>query len=129
MPGHIEDDAIVGAQLAAASQDVERKTSTDIAHKQAVVSAEDAAKAQAALPIAEKDIETLGQGLEDFPTEEELNTLRRVAAHIPPKLFTIAFIEMAERFSYYGCVIVVCVKRANPPFPPGVKPPDSESCR
>ncbi|GJC81864.1 putative peptide transporter ptr2 [Colletotrichum liriopes] len=42
----------------------------------------------------------------DAPTEDELRTLRRVSDHIPFKLFTIAFVELCERFSYYGSVIV-----------------------
>lgn len=41
-----------------------------------------------------------------YPTAEELATLRRVANKIPPKLFTIAFIELCERFSYYGSTAV-----------------------
>lgn len=47
------------------------------------------------------------QSRPDAPTDEELKTLRRVADHIPFKLFTIAFVELCERFSYYGSVIVV----------------------
>ncbi|KAK2019695.1 POT family protein [Colletotrichum eremochloae] len=42
----------------------------------------------------------------DAPTKEELCTLRRVSDHVPFKLFTIAFVELCERFSYYGSVIV-----------------------
>ncbi|KAF9771450.1 hypothetical protein IL306_010916 [Fusarium sp. DS 682] len=41
-----------------------------------------------------------------FPTAEELDTLRRVPNKIPLKLFSIAFIELCERFSYYGCTVV-----------------------
>lgn len=40
--------------------------------------------------------------VEDFPTEEELATLRRVPDHIPIKAYTIAFVELVERLSYYG---------------------------
>ncbi|KAJ2957151.1 hypothetical protein NQ176_g11268 [Zarea fungicola] len=40
------------------------------------------------------------------PTAEELVTLRRVANKIPAWLFTIAFIELCERFSYYGSTVV-----------------------
>jgi len=46
------------------------------------------------------------EGLVDFPSDEDLATLRRVADHIPLKIFTIAFIELCERFSYYGAIIV-----------------------
>ncbi|KAH7489520.1 putative peptide transporter ptr2 [Fusarium oxysporum f. sp. matthiolae] len=41
-----------------------------------------------------------------FPTAEELDTLRRVPNKILMKLFSIAFIELCERFSYYGCTVV-----------------------
>jgi proton-dependent oligopeptide transporter, POT family len=43
---------------------------------------------------------------EDFPTLEELHSLRRVAAKIPWKVYTIAFVELCERFSYYGTQIL-----------------------
>lgn len=43
---------------------------------------------------------------DDIPTVEELATLRRVPNHIPTKIFTIAFIELCERFSYYGTTVV-----------------------
>jgi POT family proton-dependent oligopeptide transporter len=42
------------------------------------------------------------------PTEEELITLRRVSGKIPWTAFTIAFVELCERFGYYGCQ-VLCV--------------------
>jgi POT family proton-dependent oligopeptide transporter len=37
-----------------------------------------------------------------FPTEEEWATLPRVAGKIPWTAWTVAFVEFAERFSYYG---------------------------
>ncbi|KAL2162609.1 hypothetical protein VTH06DRAFT_6445 [Thermothelomyces fergusii] len=40
------------------------------------------------------------------PTEEELQTLRRVPDKINPRIYTIAFIELCERFSYYGTTAV-----------------------
>lgn len=40
------------------------------------------------------------------PTAEDLVTLRRVPTKIPKKLFTIAFVELCERFSYYGTTVV-----------------------
>lgn len=43
---------------------------------------------------------------EDFPTAEELVTLRRVPAKIPWKIYTIAFVELVERMSYYGTIAV-----------------------
>ncbi|PWN26018.1 putative PTR2-Di-and tripeptide permease [Jaminaea rosea] len=41
-----------------------------------------------------------------FPTEEEKNTLRRLPESIPWTAWTVAFCELAERFSYYGSVQV-----------------------
>jgi proton-dependent oligopeptide transporter, POT family len=43
---------------------------------------------------------------EDLPTEEEMKTLHRVADHIPWRLYTVAFVELCERFSYYGTQIL-----------------------
>jgi POT family proton-dependent oligopeptide transporter len=40
--------------------------------------------------------------LRPFPTEEEWATLPRVAGSIPWTAWTVAFVEFAERFSYYG---------------------------
>lgn len=43
------------------------------------------------------------------PTEEELhgpNKLRRVGARIPLSVYTVAFVELCERFSYYGTQVV-----------------------
>ena len=52
---------------------------------------------------------------DDFPTEEELATLNRVSDKIPWKAYTVAFVELAERFSFYGttvvCKLVGCRKR------------------
>lgn len=43
---------------------------------------------------------------EDTPTEEELKTLRRVSANLRWPIFTIAFAELCERFSYYGSSVL-----------------------
>ncbi|KAG9245409.1 POT family-domain-containing protein [Calycina marina] len=43
---------------------------------------------------------------ETLPTDDELRTLRRVADTIPWGVYTIAFIELVERFSYYGTTVV-----------------------
>jgi POT family proton-dependent oligopeptide transporter len=42
----------------------------------------------------------------DAPTEEEIHTLRHVSDKVPWDAFTIAFIELCERFSYYGTTAV-----------------------
>lgn len=36
------------------------------------------------------------------PTEEERHTLRHVADKLPKSAFLVAFIELCERFAYYG---------------------------
>ncbi|EXJ72471.1 uncharacterized protein A1O5_04975 [Cladophialophora psammophila CBS 110553] len=41
-----------------------------------------------------------------YPTEEELETLPRVADKIPWRVYTVAFVELCERFSYYGTQIL-----------------------
>ncbi|THV93944.1 PTR2-domain-containing protein [Aureobasidium pullulans] len=42
----------------------------------------------------------------DLPTEEDLKTLRRVSGKINWAAYTVAFAELAERFSYYGSSIL-----------------------
>lgn len=41
-----------------------------------------------------------------YPTEEEFATLPRVAGRIPWTAWTVAAVEFAERFSYYGTTAV-----------------------
>ncbi|KAK0501462.1 POT family-domain-containing protein [Armillaria luteobubalina] len=50
-------------------------------------------------------LDGIHDGLE-FPTEEERATLRRVSDSIPWNAYLIAVVELAERFSYYGCQVV-----------------------
>ncbi|KIK52480.1 hypothetical protein GYMLUDRAFT_265401 [Collybiopsis luxurians FD-317 M1] len=54
----------------------------------------------------------------EFPTEEERATLRRVSDAIPWNAFLIAIIELAERFSFYGCSVVF-TNFIQQPLPPG----------
>ncbi|KAF8860317.1 PTR2-domain-containing protein [Acephala macrosclerotiorum] len=56
----------------------------------------------------------------EYPTEEELHTLRRVADHIPWKVYTLAFVELCERFSYYGTTVVF-TNFIQQPLPDGSK--------
>lgn len=42
----------------------------------------------------------------EYPTDEELHTLRRVSDDMPWRTLSIAFVELCERFSYYGTIIV-----------------------
>jgi POT family proton-dependent oligopeptide transporter len=50
----------------------------------------------------------------EFPTEEEFHSLRRVADRIPWSIYTIAFIELCERFSYYGTTVVCKQPKPSP---------------
>ncbi|KAL3492274.1 POT family-domain-containing protein [Aspergillus germanicus] len=52
------------------------------------------------------------------PTDEELNSLRRVSGKIPWIMWTIAFVELCERFSYYGSAVLY-TNFVNRPLPPG----------
>jgi hypothetical protein len=40
------------------------------------------------------------------PTEVELKTLRRVSGKIPWAAYSLAFVELCERFSWYGTTAV-----------------------
>lgn len=42
----------------------------------------------------------------EYPTPEEVDTLRRVCGTVPWSAYTIAFVELCERFSYYGTTVV-----------------------
>lgn len=56
-----------------------------------------------------------------FPTDEEWQTLPRVAGSIPWTAWTVAFVEFVERFSYYG-TSAVC-KFSLFPSSPRTSPP------
>jgi POT family proton-dependent oligopeptide transporter len=60
---------------------------------------------------SEKDVSLNVSSLPDDdsgedPTEEELKTLTRVSGKIPWTAYTIAFVELCERFGYYGCQVL-----------------------
>lgn len=93
----VVDDNSAAARIAAEQHDAE-KSEKHLDHD----GHHDEGKA-----VAEANLEHLHEELPDFPTEEEIATLRRVSAHIPLKLFTIAFVELCERFSYYGATVLV----------------------
>ncbi|KAL4063881.1 POT family-domain-containing protein [Scleroderma yunnanense] len=63
------------------------------------------------------DMDDAHMGLE-FPSEEELVTLRRVSDDIPWTAYSIALVELAERFSYYGASAVF-TNFIQQPLPPG----------
>lgn len=49
---------------------------------------------------------TLDDDGRERPTPEEERTLRRVAGKVRWTAYTIAFVELCERFSYYGTTAV-----------------------
>ncbi|RYC59152.1 hypothetical protein CHU98_g7056 [Xylaria longipes] len=72
-------------------------------------------------PVASRsDIDELlrGPNGEEYPSKRDLETLRRVKGHISPIIYTIAFIELCERFAYYGTTAVF-VNFIQQPLPPG----------
>ena len=54
----------------------------------------------------------------EIPTEEDKLNLRRVSGQIPWSAYTVAFVELCERFSYYGTTAVF-VNFIQQPLPPG----------
>ncbi|KAK5945260.1 hypothetical protein PMZ80_002464 [Knufia obscura] len=61
---------------------------------------------------------TAGLNGEIYPTEEEVATLRRVRGKIPWIIYSIGFVELCERFAYYGTTAVF-VNFIQQPLPPG----------
>ncbi|KAI1488491.1 POT family protein [Biscogniauxia mediterranea] len=55
---------------------------------------------------SDSDIPLRGPNGEEYPTQSELETLRRVKGKINWIIYTIAFIELCERFAYYGTTAV-----------------------
>lgn len=53
------------------------------------------------------DIDSLSNTHPDAPTPEEQRTLRRVPGDVPLAAFALAFIELCERFAYYGSIILL----------------------
>ncbi|KAH6609773.1 oligopeptide transporter [Trichoderma cornu-damae] len=70
-------------------------------------------KTAAAVDISSNDGE-----YDDTPTEEDLRTLRRVSGKLKWSMYTIAFIELCERFSYYGSSVLY-TNFVNRPLPDG----------
>ncbi len=83
--------------------DARRTESVELARGTSPVVALPVLEKQSAL--AEKSAETLethSLDESDSPTEEDLRTLERVSGKIPWTAYSIAFVELCERFSYYG---------------------------
>ncbi|KAI0537493.1 POT family protein [Xylaria digitata] len=67
---------------------------------------------------SETDEPLRGPNGEEYPSKKDLETLRRVKGRISPIIYTIAFIELCERFAYYGTTAVF-VNFIQQPLPPG----------
>ena len=96
MPGNF-DDAAIGAKhdIALAQGPDEKHLDSHAAHITELA------------PVVEGKgtLSALYEG-EDSPTVEELHELRRVPDKIPWSAYTVAFVELCERFSYYGTTVV-----------------------
>ncbi|ETS76533.1 hypothetical protein PFICI_11920 [Pestalotiopsis fici W106-1] len=57
-------------------------------------------------PISDSTEILRGPNGEEYPTQDELNKLRRVKGPINWIIYTIAFCELCERFAYYGTTAV-----------------------
>ncbi|KAI0121911.1 PTR2-domain-containing protein [Daldinia grandis] len=75
-------------------------------------------KATGSAPGSDVDDRLHGPNGEEYPTKEELDTLRRVKGPINLIIYTIAFVELCERFAYYGTTAVF-VNFISQPLPPG----------
>ncbi|KAH8650925.1 peptide transporter PTR2-A [Tricladium varicosporioides] len=67
---------------------------------------EPAAAPLSSTPSSDKESNIGFNNARPFPTEEEFATLPRVPGTIPWTAWTVAFVEFAERFSYYGTTAV-----------------------
>ena len=97
------DDAVALSDVARHGRvfPVDEKIPSDDAHNHCTTSASDE---------VDDDLET--------PTEHDLATMLRVSDAIPWNAYLIAIVEMAERFSYYGS-LVVFTNFIQQPLPPG----------
>ncbi|KAI5782814.1 MFS peptide transporter [Pyronema domesticum] len=59
-----------------------------------------------------------GKLTEEQPTDIELHTLRRISGKVPWTAYTVALVELCERFSYYGTTAVF-VNFIQQPLPAG----------
>ncbi|SCV72691.1 BQ2448_4228 [Microbotryum intermedium] len=82
-------------------------TAQDEALQQATFAKSEKAPASYGSPKRSESFEASSAAVaSNAPTEEEKFMLRRVPAPIPIASFLIGFIELAERFSYYGSTVV-----------------------
>lgn len=57
--------------------------------------------------LVDVPLHDLGSGeTRERPNGREMRTLRRVSGRVPWTAYTIAFVELCERFTYYGTTAV-----------------------
>jgi POT family proton-dependent oligopeptide transporter len=61
---------------------------------------------QTYIKTSDADVLSLSDSDESIPSEEDLENLRRVPEALPWICFTVAFVELCERFAYYGTTAV-----------------------
>jgi hypothetical protein len=81
-------------------------------------SASDEGQALSRIPN-DYELELYGEGVE-FPTDEEVATLRRVADKMPIGSFAIVIVELCERFAFYGTFLANTATVVNTDFHPRV---------
>lgn len=57
-------------------------------------------------PLTSATEELIGPNGEQYPTEEDWATLRRVYGKVNWMIYVIGIVEMCERFAYYGTTAV-----------------------
>ncbi|KAF2467229.1 peptide transporter PTR2-A [Lindgomyces ingoldianus] len=121
MPGDIED-AQIGPRLDPALKDHSGDPERKLSAAEHSIEVPPVYAGEATLQSEYIDVTTL-------PTEEELHTLRRVPDKIPWKVYTIAFVELVERMSYYGTTAVFTnfIQKPNPGTATGAAPNPSAS--
>jgi len=70
------------------------------------------------LVVEDRSLSDITDSEATLPSSEELATLRRVSGPIPWTAYTVAFVELCERFSYYGTTVVF-VNFIQKPLPEG----------
>ncbi|EAW13600.1 putative MFS peptide transporter [Aspergillus clavatus NRRL 1] len=89
------------ARSRAAAHDVEISEKQELDHKLALTPSIQ----EVSTTTKEATVSSVG-GDRQYPSEEDFRTLRRVAGTIPWTAYTVAFVELCERFSYYGTTAV-----------------------
>jgi POT family proton-dependent oligopeptide transporter len=83
-----------------------RALSHELSEKHPAEVAADEASIKPASVIQNTAAFTTGSLQKEYPNEEDLRSLRRVPGKISWITYTVAFVELCERFSYYGTTAV-----------------------